>query len=240
MEGIVANRPDAETLALAAVMAHAERSAEATAENYLLDAGSLSAALHHTLPFVGEVQKLAKDARYKLMTGHMVGCNGDKPVATTINGKAKNLLTHVVVYPTSRPGVRYVLDGAVDFTHVVDDVKADVHCDVAVEPFAGSLQQYKFVGKADCISDMAEDAATQRTRVDYWENELKVVAPQYRERVRRPQPVAVGNLIPVAFGSDIVLLKLCAEHVLALLTKYGIRADACGVEEPWESTANYW
>ncbi|TPG26178.1 hypothetical protein EAH80_29355 [Mycobacterium hodleri] len=226
VEAIRANRPDAETVALAAKIAHAERSAEATAEAYLVNAGGLIEALHHCLSFSQELQKLALDARTRSMTNHMVGPNGEKPTGTTINAWHQNLLTHVLVHATSRPNVRCILDDIISFVDVVREIGGDVHCDAAEEPFVKSLAPHfppRF--KLDCIAQMAEDAATQRKCNDY---------------NGKREPVSVGILLPVAFSNEIVVLKLCYGHALAFAAKYGIQLRNCGIDEPWESVGNYW
>lgn len=238
-EAVRSGNPDAQTLALIEAMERAERMAAATAEGYLTNAGGVTEALHHCLPFAAEMQKLAADARYRMAGLHIVNAQGQVRAATTVNGDGKNLLTHVTVYPTSRPSVRWMLDESVGLNDVVAEIRSDTHCDCSAPPFAKTLAPY-LAGKADCIADMAEDAANQRTRNDYWVNELNSVAPQHRDKCKRPQPVSVGLLFPVAFGSDVLVMKLCHGHAFALAEKYGIQLRDCGIEEPWESVGTYW
>lgn len=238
-EAIRSGIPDAQTIAIVEGITEAERHAAALAETYLTTAGGVTEALHHCLPFVAEMQKLAADARYRLAGLHTMSPQGEASAATTVNGAGKNLLTHVAVYATSRPAVRWVLDESLTFNDVVADIRADTHCDCSAAPFAKSLAPY-LAGNPDCIADMAEDAANQRTRNDYWAAELNSVAPQHRDKCKRPQPVSVGLQFPVSFGSDVVVMKLCHGHVFALAEKYGIALRDCGIEEPWESVGTYW
>jgi len=232
---------DAETLAHVAAMERAERSAAATAENYLLASGGLVEALHHHMAFLQEPQKLALDVRKRLMTPFMVGRNGELPTGTTENGDGRNLLESVTVYATSRPASRWVLDDSMTFHDVVAQIEEDTHCDCSDEPFRKSLAAHVPSGfRADCIAQMAEDAAVQRKMNDYRESDLKSVAPQHRDNCKRPKPVTVGLLLPIAFSNEIVVLKLCHGHAFALAEKYGIQLRDCGIEEPWESVGNYW
>ena len=57
-EAVRSGNPDAQTLALIEAMERAERMAAATAEGYLTNAGGVTEALHHCLPFAAEMQKL--------------------------------------------------------------------------------------------------------------------------------------------------------------------------------------
>jgi hypothetical protein len=231
--------PDTETLALIEAMERTERFAAATAEHHVLATGGLLEALHHCLPFSQELQKMALDARRRMAAAHMVGPEGQAPTGTTLNGEGKNLLESVVVYSTSRPTVRWVLGDSVTFQAVVGQIRADTHCEGSDEPFRTSLAPY-LAGRPDCIAVMAEHAALQRKVCAYRVSELEIVAPPWRDQLKTPDPVSVGLLLPVAFGSDIVVVKLCVDHVVALASKYGIQLSHCGIEEPWESTGNYW
>lgn len=240
VEAIRANQPDAATVALAKQIDDAERAAESHCERLLVDGDKRYEALHLAVPFLQELQKLAKDSRYCLASLHMVGADGEKPNTTTINPDSGHLLTSVVVHATSRPGVRWVLGPSKSFADVVKELWADVHCDFSEPPYARKLLPHKSIGKTDCIVELAEDAACQRSLHDSYEREMRVVDSRYRHKLSRPAPLSVGLLFPVAFSNEIVVLKFCAGHALALFAKYGIQTDQCDIEEPWESVGNYW
>ena len=237
---------------LGAAISAAEREAEALCEKYLVEGvqGAGAAAMltgspadrafHLTLPFLMDLQKLAKDARYALAAHHMTGREGQAPTGVTINDNNRNLLASVVCYATSRPGVRWVLDDATTFDQVAAELAEDVHCDLADMPFSRKLQQYKTIGKFDCVGEMAEQVARHRSQTDFYENELKIMAHRYRDSLKRPDSLFVGNLFPVAFGNEIVFLKMCIGHWLAMASKYEIQIRECDAEEPWEGPGNWW
>lgn len=242
-EAIRTGTPDAETVNLAQQIADMERAAEKLCEEFLLDATQAwpaLAGLHMTLPFSQELQRIAVEARNRLAGAYTVNVKGGMPQAITINPDERNPLNSVVVYSTSRPAMRWVLGRSDTFADLVTELKTDVHCDFAAEPYARKLLPHKSVGKPDCIGELAEDAARWRSLHNYWEQQLKSVSPDHRGSLARPGPLSVGVLFPIAFSDEIVVLKFCHGHALAFLAKYGIQPRECGIEEPWESVGNYW
>jgi hypothetical protein len=237
VEAIRAGNADPETRALGDAMADAAHTAEALCERFLVDAiNSWPLALHLTLPFAAELQKLAKDARYALMAAHMVDSQGQRPTGVTINDDGHNLLTSVICYATSRSGVRWVLGDSVSFGDVAETLAADCHCDLNTEPFRKKLQSFKVIGRLDCFEDMAEQVENHSERLAYYES----FDPQYRGSLTVPESLVVGQLFPVAFENEIVFLKLCAGHAFALASKYQIEIRGCAIEDSWEGIGNYW
>ncbi|AQT79199.1 hypothetical protein B1R94_07840 [Mycolicibacterium litorale] len=243
LDAIRAGSPDAETAELAELIAHAERSAEATAEAYNLDAARkwpALAGLAMNTPFLMELQKVAADTRYRLAALHTVNAQGEKPTAETVNPVNGELLTSVTVYSASRPHTRFVLGPSQTFVSTTAQLAEDVHCDFAEHPYLSALAQHKTRGKPDCVAELAEHVAIQRTQHENFAKNMRDYPPASRDRLTRPDPISVGAMLAVAFSNDIVVLKFCTGHALALLDKYGIDPARCGIEEPWEGIGNYW
>ncbi|SER81666.1 hypothetical protein SAMN04488583_6371 [Mycobacterium sp. 88mf] len=240
VEAIRAGNPPGGARELADAMGAAEHVAEKLAEHHNLSVGGVIEGLHHALPFSQEFQKIALDARNMLVANHMTGTNGEPSSGETVNPDAVNPLAAVGVYATSRSGTRWILGGNNTFDAVMAELRADVHCELASGIHAQKLTTHRLTCGRDCIGSMAESAATQRNLHEYYESELKTVAPEYRDSLDRPTPINVGLLFPVAFGSDVVILKFCVEHAVALVDKYQIQVRECGIQESWESTGNYW
>jgi hypothetical protein len=103
----------------------------------------------------------------------------------------------------------------------VNELNGDVHCDAADEPFLRTLASfYPKKMTRDCVGLMAEHAATQRGKTS--------------------NRIDVGQLFPVAFGFEIVVLKLCHAHADSLVKKYRKPVRDNGLEEAFEGVGNYW
>lgn len=249
IEAIRNGNPDAETIKGTERMTAAERAAEGFCERFLVESDTATArstALHLTVPFLGELQKLAKDALYDVVSWFEVDAEGHKPQGFTHHDGDVDLLASVIVYSTSRPGERWVIEPPtgckacvppLTFDYVAELLAADVHCDLNIDPYRKKLEPFKVGGRLDCFEDMAEQVESHSKRLAYYES----FDPALRGNLTRPEPLAVGQLFPVAFGNQVVFLKLCHGHAMALASKYQIEVRGqCGIEEPWESVGNHW
>lgn len=151
VEAIRANNPDRQTRRLAEAMDAAAFAAEGACERFLIESATSTAAsraLHLTVPFAQELQKIAKDALVESVSWFEVDGQGNKPQGITHHDGDVDMLTSVIVYSTSRPGERWVVEvptgctacvPARSFDAVVKELSADCHCDLYVQPYAKTL-----------------------------------------------------------------------------------------------------
>ena len=225
IDNIRAGTPDKKVRDLGDQMDKAVQSATMECEKYMLNnAQCLGTAMHLSTPFLAELQKLATEALTGCVKPFVVDSWGDEPQGKTINYDDKNLLTSVIVYTTSRPGVRWVIGASEDFDDVAFKLRTDVHCDLVVEPYAKKLEMYRFMGGRDCLADMRKQLEDERDS----------------DGPRCCSLPSVGFLFPIAFGNEIVFLKFCYNHAFAMIEKYKIQIREAGVQEPWEGVGNWW
>lgn len=255
VEAIRNDNPDAQTIRQARRMEAAERAAESFCERFLVEsdtATARSAALHLTVPFLAELQKVAKDALHDVVSWFEVDAEGHKPQGYTHHDGDVDLLTSVIVYATSRPGERWAVEPPtgcktcvpqLSFDYVAETLAADCHCDLSVDPYAKKLEPFKTIGPLDCFDDMREEIENRRKLHGYALAELDMNLSRERRREvekRLSEPASTGQLFPVAFGNQVVFLKLCAGHAFALASKYQIQVRECAIEEAWEGVGNHW
>jgi hypothetical protein len=119
------------------------QAAERCCERYLVDASAASCpsvSFHLTVPMLAELQKLAYEVQHACVRPFMTRAEGEPPTGITVDEDDAGLLTSVICYATSRPGVRWVLGETVGFDDVTATLAGEDRLKIVVK------QSYSKVG----------------------------------------------------------------------------------------------
>jgi hypothetical protein len=171
-----------------------------------------------------EAQKVAETALRDCAGWFTQEPDGAGPLGTTHNADFLDPATAPVVYASSRIRERWVIGPSQSFGDVARLLATDARCDLSVVPFSTNLERYRFDAGRDCVAQLAE---FERAYFKCLEMQME---PTW----------VVGELFPVAFGSQVVFLKFCSGHLSAFCRKYEIDFNECQILEPWENEGNHW